>query len=55
MINENGVLVRTGALAVSASLTKPADATAYTAGDIIANSLTANLVVPLSFTLPRKS
>lgn len=31
--------------------TKPSDATAYTAGDLCANSLTANLVTPLEFHL----
>lgn len=33
----------------SAGFTRPADAVAYAAGDIVANSLTANAVVPLSF------
>lgn len=34
----------------TASFSRPADATAYAAGDIIANSATAGLVVPLTFT-----
>lgn len=37
---------------VSTSLVRPGQATQYTAGDIIANSQTANLVVPLTFTIP---
>lgn len=34
---------------VSASFTRPADTTAYTIGDLIANSTTAASVVPMSF------
>lgn len=36
---------------LSASFTRPSDATAYTAGDLIGNSLTANQVVPMRFGL----
>jgi hypothetical protein len=35
----------------SATFTRPADTTAYTAGDLIANSVTAGAVVPMQFTL----
>lgn len=34
---------------VAASLTRPADTTAYASGDLIANSTTAGSVVPLNF------
>jgi hypothetical protein len=34
---------------VSASVTRPADTTAYASGDLVANSTTAGSVVPLSF------
>ena len=38
---------------ISATIfTRPADTTAYAAGDLIANSTTAGSVVPLSFRLP---
>jgi hypothetical protein len=40
---------------VTATFTRPADNTAYQAGDIIANSLTASLVVPLTFQAARVS
>lgn len=40
---------------VTASFSRPASATQYGAGDIIANSGTANLVVPLTFKLPGKT
>lgn len=33
------------------SFTRPADTTAYTSGDLVANSTTAGSVVPLTFTL----
>lgn len=36
-----------------ASLSRPADATAYASGDLIGNSLTAGLVVPLEFPISR--
>jgi hypothetical protein len=36
---------------ITANFDKPADATQYTIGDIIGNSLTANLVVPITFDL----
>jgi len=39
----------------TATMTKPSDATAYAAGDIIANSLTAASVVPLTFANALKS
>jgi hypothetical protein len=35
----------------SASFTRPADTTAYTAGDLVANNTTAGSVTPLSWTL----
>jgi len=35
---------------LQASFTRPADTTAYAAGDLVANSTTAGSVVPLSFT-----
>ena len=35
---------------IKASFTRPADTTAYTAGDLVANSTTAGAVVPLTFT-----
>lgn len=38
---------------VSASFVRPADTTPYTAGDLIANSVTAGSVVPLSWTAAR--
>ena len=34
---------------VSASFTRPADTTAYTSGDLVANSTTAGSVVPMAF------
>ena len=34
---------------VSASFTRPADTTAYTSGDLVANSTTAGSVTPLTF------
>src|SRR3990167_2992553 len=37
---------------VSASFTRPADTTAYTSGDLIANNTTAGSVTPLSFPIP---
>lgn len=40
---------------LTATLSRPADNTAYSAGDIIANSGTANLVVPVAFTPGRNS
>lgn len=41
-----------GITQLSATFSRPADATAYTSGDAIANSGTAASVVPLTFTLP---
>lgn len=38
------------ALRFTGSVARPADNTAYTAGDIVANSTTAGLVVPITFT-----
>ncbi len=35
---------------ISANFTRPADTTAYAAGDLVANSTTAGSVVPLTFT-----
>lgn len=40
---------------VSASVTRPADTTAYASGDLVANSTTAGSVVPLTFTLNNTS
>lgn len=37
---------------VATTFTRPADTTAYAAGDLIANSTTAGSVVPLSFKVP---
>jgi len=37
---------------VSATFTRPSQATQYTAGDAIANSQTGSAVVPLTFTIP---
>lgn len=36
----------------TATLTRPADNTAYASGDLVANSATAGSVTPLSFALP---
>lgn len=38
-------------LEVSANFTRPADTTAYTSGDLVANSTTAGSVVPMTFGL----
>lgn len=40
---------------VTATYARPADNTAYSVGDLIGNSGTANLVVPISFTVGRLS
>lgn len=40
---------------LTATFARPADNTAYSAGDIVANSGTGNLVVPITFTLGRDS
>lgn len=40
---------------ISASFSRPADNTAYAAGDAIANSTTASAVIPIKFPLPRPS
>lgn len=37
----------------SASFTRPADTTAYASGDLVANSVTAGSVTPMSFTMSR--
>lgn len=37
-------------LTISASFTRPADTTAYTAGDLVADNVTAGSVTPLTFT-----
>lgn len=39
----------------SATLTRPADVTAYTAGDLVADSTTAGSVTPLQFTIARNA
>ena len=44
-----------GANRVVATMSRPADNTAYAAGDAIANSGTGSLVVPLTFTTTRNS
>lgn len=36
---------------ISASFTRPADTTAYTIGDLVANSVTAGSVIPMAFKL----
>lgn len=36
----------------TATFTRPNDTTAYTANDLVANSTTANLVVPMQFQIP---
>lgn len=41
--------------AVEASYTRPADTTAYTSGDLVANSTTAGSVTALSFIVPSLS
>jgi hypothetical protein len=47
---ENHIGVVTGAFAaVSANFTRPADTTAYTSGDLVANSVTAGSVMPMTF------
>lgn len=38
-----------GFITLTATFTRPADTTAYAAGDLVANSTTAGLVVPLTF------
>lgn len=38
-----------------ATFTRPADTTAYTANDLVANSVTAGSVVPMTFSLPRNA
>jgi hypothetical protein len=45
----NPVEVIGGGFSVGASFTRPGDTTAYTSGDLIANSTTNTSVVPLSF------
>ncbi len=44
-----------GAPRIAANFSRPADNTAYSAGDIIANSGTGSAVVPITFTLDRPS
>lgn len=39
-------------LSVEQAFTRPADATAYTAGDLVANNVTAGSVVPLNIPVP---
>jgi len=41
------------AVAAAAQFTRPADVTAYASGDLVANSVTAGSVVPLTFTVAR--
>jgi hypothetical protein len=38
---------------VSASFTRPADTNAYAAGDLVANSVTAGSVIPMTFAVAR--
>lgn len=40
---------------VSATMTRPADTTQYTSGDLVANNVTAGSVVPLSLSMARVS
>lgn len=47
-----GALAR-GFAAPTASFTRPTDTTAYAVGDLVANSVTAGLVAPLSLTVGR--
>jgi hypothetical protein len=52
--SSSGQLNVSGVIAFpSANFTRPADTTAYAAGDLIANSTTAGSVVPMSFTAAR--
>lgn len=37
---------------ITATFTRPADTTAYTANDLVANSVTAGSVVPMTFNFP---
>lgn len=37
----------------STSFTRPSDTTAYASGDLVANSVTAGSVVPMTFQIPR--
>lgn len=39
-------------VAASSTITRPADTTAYTSGDLLANSTTAGSVTPLTFAVP---
>jgi hypothetical protein len=43
------VISNNSEIRISANFTRPADTTAYAAGDLVANSTTAGSVVPLSF------
>lgn len=47
--------MQTMSLDVSANFTRPADTTAYAAGDLVANSTTAGSVVMLSWTIPERT
>jgi len=40
---------------VSAAFTRPSDTTAYTSGDLVANSTTAGSVTPMSIALPGRT
>ena len=53
--NANGSLITAGhgLTVASASFTRPANTTAYSAGGLVANSVTAGSVVPMSFTVQR--
>lgn len=44
------VISNNSEVCLQASFTRPADTTAYTAGDLVANNVTAGSVVPLTFT-----
>lgn len=39
-------------ITTSTTFTRPADTTAYTTNDLVANSVTAGSVVPMTFTIP---
>jgi hypothetical protein len=48
--NPLSVISNNSEVRIQANFTRPADTTAYAAGDLVANSTTAGSVVPLSFT-----
>jgi hypothetical protein len=48
-----GVFIRGFTTRPTATVTRPADTTAYASGDLVANSTTAGSVTPMSFTVSR--